>query len=195
MKLSAAFPTETDLLAACRQGNPRAQQQLYDQLAPRMLTVCLRYLRHPEDAEEALMQGFGKVFRALAQYRHDGALAGWVRRIMVNTALSYLRAQRPRHLELAGCRSELAPVPALAETTLAAADLLRLVQNLPAGYRTVFNLFAIEGYSHPEIAERLGITEGTSKSQLAKARQQLQRRLGGDSAAFSSTSYNYAHAA
>jgi RNA polymerase sigma factor (sigma-70 family) len=173
--------SEAELVAACRQGNPRAQRVLYDQLAPKMMTVCLRYLRQQEDAEEVLMLGFVKVFRALEQYRHEGCLAAWVRRIMVNTALSYLRAKNPLHLELEECRYELAPVAAQAETDLAAADLLRLVQKLPTGYRTVFNLYAIEGYTHIEIAELLGISEGTSKSQFSKARQQLQRQLAGRS--------------
>jgi len=191
--MKPAFPTEEALVAACRLGNPRAQRQLYDQLAPRMMALCLRYLPQRADAEEALLKGFGKVFRALPQYRHEGPLAGWVRRIMVNTALASLRRQPPRLLELEDCHRELAPVAALAETSLAAADLLRLVQGLPTGYRTVFNLFAIEGYSHPEIAERLGISEGTSKSQLSKARTMLQRQLG--AGAFSTTSYPYAHAA
>jgi len=191
--MKSAFLTEDALVAACCLGNPRAQRQLYDQLAPRMMALCLRYLRQPADAEEALLKGFGKVFRALPQYRHEGPLAGWVRRIMVNTALAALRRQPPRLLELAGCHRELTPVAAQAETSLAAADLLRLVQGLPTGYRTVFNLFAIEGYSHPEIAEQLGISEGTSKSQLSKARTMLQRQLAGG--AFSTTSYAYAHAA
>lgn len=174
--------SEAELVAACRQGNPRAQRVLYDQLAAKMMTVCLRYLRHQEDAEEVLMLGFVKVFRALEQYRHEGCLAAWVRRIMVNTALSYLRARQPAHLELETASAYLAPVAAHAETDLAAADLLRLVQNLPTGYRTVFNLYAIEGYTHVEIAELLGISEGTSKSQFSKARQQLQRQLARHSA-------------
>jgi RNA polymerase sigma factor (sigma-70 family) len=132
------------------------QRVLYDQLAPKMMTVCLRYLRQQEDAEEVLMLGFVKVCRALKQYRPEGCLAAWVRRVMVNTALSYLRAKNPLHLELEECRYELAPVAAQAETDLAA-DLLRLVQKLPTGCRTVFNLYAIESYTHVEIAALLGI--------------------------------------
>jgi RNA polymerase sigma factor (sigma-70 family) len=190
--LTASFLSEDELVAECRRGNPRAQRVLYDRLAPKMMAVCLRYLRHTEDAEEVLMQGFVKVFSGLESFRQDGCLAAWVRRIMVNTALSYLRNQRPPHVELDDCRASLCPVAAHAETDLATADLLRLVQRLPRGYRTVFNLYAIEGYTHPEISRLLGISEGTSKSQLAKARGQLQRQL----AALNFTAYySQAHAA
>jgi RNA polymerase sigma factor (sigma-70 family) len=169
--------SEPELVAECRLGNPRAQRVLYDRLSPKMLAVCKRYLRNTEDAEEVLMQGFVKVFRGLEQYRQDGSLAGWVRRIMVNTALSYLRGQRPVHVDIEASFASLTPVAAHAEADLAAADIMRMVQELPKGYRTVFNLYAVEGYSHVEISSLLGISEGTSKSQLSKARMQLQRQL------------------
>jgi RNA polymerase sigma factor (sigma-70 family) len=168
---------ETDLVAECRLGNPRAQKVLYDRLAPGMLGVCLRYLRRQEDAEEALVLGFVKVFRALEQYRHEGSFRGWVRRIMINEALGQLRRQHPMHVDIDECSDGVATIGAAAESDLDTADLLRLIQGLPAGYRTVFNLYAVEGYSHPEIAELLGISEGTSKSQLSKARALLQRQL------------------
>ncbi|TGE14741.1 RNA polymerase sigma factor [Hymenobacter elongatus] len=169
--------TETDLLAECRRGNPRAQKVLYDRLSPGMLSVCLRYLRHPEDAEEALVLGFVKVFRALAQYRGEGSFRGWVRRVMINEALGQLRRRQPLHLDIDECHDGVATITAAAESNLDTADLLRLIQALPAGYRTVFNLYAVEGYSHAEIAALLGISEGTSKSQLSKARALLQRQL------------------
>jgi len=189
----ASTLAETDLVAECRRGNPRAQRVLYDRLAPKMMAVCLRYLRQPEDAEEVLMQGFVKVFNNLGSYRQEGCLQAWVRRIMVNTALSYLRSKRPAHLDIDDCTASLAAVAAHAESDMATSDLLRLVQGLPTGYRTVFNLYAIEGYSHPEIGALLGISEGTSKSQLAKARAHLQRQL---KAAHSTTTYCLeAHAA
>jgi len=188
----ASALAEADLVAECRLGNPRAQRVLYDRLAPKMMAVCKRYLRHQEDAEEVLMQGFVKVFRALEGYRQEGCLQAWVRRIMVNTALSYLRSKRPAHLELDDCTARLASVAAQAESELSARDLLRLIQNLPAGYRTVFNLYAIEGYTHPEIGALLGISEGTSKSQLSKARAQLQKQL---AAANSTPFYAQAYAA
>ncbi|WP_316930100.1 sigma-70 family RNA polymerase sigma factor [Hymenobacter sp. IS2118] len=171
--------TEADLIAACVRGEHRAQRQLYDRLAGLMLTVCRRYLKRREDAEEALLLGFAKMFRALPTYRFEGSFEGWVRRIMVNEALMQLR-----HREMMTVSFEdfpqpenLAVTPATADTQLQAEDLMGLLAGLPAGYRTVFNLYALEGYGHQEIAELLGISEGTSKSQLSKARAMLQRRV------------------
>jgi len=169
--------TDADLIAACRQGNSRAQKLLYERFAGLMLSVCLRYLRHREDAEEVMIGGFVKVFRALDQYRHEGSFEGWIRRIMVNEALGQLRRKEPLHLAIDDVPATAAVTPATADTQLQADDMLALLAALPAGYRTVFNLYALEGYSHPEIAELLGISEGTSKSQLSKARAMLQRRL------------------
>ena len=177
--------SDADLIAACLRGDPRAQRQLYNQFAGLMLTVCRRYLKRQEDAEEALLLGFAKVFRALPTFRQEGSFEGWVRRIMVNEALMELRRREPLHLSFEDFAQpeNLAATPATADTQLQAEELLVLLQELPTGYRTVFNLYALEGYSHPEIAELLGITEGTSKSQLSKARALLQRRLSGGRAA------------
>lgn len=179
MKTSAAhFIPEAELVVACRQGNPRAQRLLYDRMAPKMLGVCLRYLRNYDDAEEAMMTGFAKAFRALEQFRSEGSFEGWVRRIMVREALNQISRREPFMLNLDDCPAQYTPaLPAGIESELNAADLLALIQELPAGYRTVFNLAALEGYTHQEIAELLGISEGTSKSQLSKARALLQRRL------------------
>ena len=169
--------TDADLIAACRQGSSRAQKLLYERFAGLMLAVCGRYLRRREDAEEALLLGFTKVFRALDQYRHEGSFEGWIRRIVVNEALGMLRRKEPLHLAIDDLTYDVPATAATAESQLQADDLLALLAALPAGYRTVFNLYALEGYSHPEIAELLGISEGTSKSQLSKARALLQRRL------------------
>ena len=171
--------SEADLIAACQRGEPRAQRQLYERLAGLMLTVCRRYLRRREDAEEALLLGFAKMFRALPTYRGEGSFEGWVRRIMVNQALMELRRREPLTLSFDDFAQpeNLAVAPATADTQLQADDLLALLAALPAGYRTVFNLYALEGYGHHEIAALLGISEGTSKSQLSKARALLQRRL------------------
>ena len=171
--------TEPDLIAACLRGEPRAQRQLYNQFAGLMLTVCRRYLKRQEDAEEALLLGFARVFQALPTFRQEGSFEGWIRRIMVNQALMELRRREPLHLSFEDFAQpeNLAATPATADTQLQADELLALLQSLPTGYRTVFHRYAIEGYSHPEIAEALGITEGTSKSQLSKARALLQRRL------------------
>ena len=171
--------TEADLIAACVRGEHRAQRQLYEQLAGLMLTVCRRYLKRREDAEEALLLGFAKMFRALPNYRFEGSFEGWVRRIMVNEALMQLRQRETMFLSFEDFPQpeNLATTAATAETALQAEDLMTLLAGLPAGYRTVFNLYAVEGYGHQEIAELLGISEGTSKSQLSKARTLLQRRL------------------
>ena len=171
--------TEADLIAACVRGEHRAQRQLYDQLAGLMLTVCRRYLRRREDAEEALLLGFAKMFRALPDYRFEGSFEGWVRRIMVNEALMQLRQRELLTVSFEEFLQpeNLATTAATADTQLQAEDLLALLATLPAGYRAVFNLYALEGYGHQEIGALLGISEGTSKSQLSKARALLQRRL------------------
>ena len=171
--------TEADLIAACVRGEHRAQRQLYEQLAGLMLSVCRRYLKRREDAEEALILGFAKMFRALPNYRFEGSFEGWVRRIMVNEALMLLRRREPLTLSFDDFAQpeNLASSPATADTQLQADDLLALLAELPPGYRTVFNLYALEGFSHQEIGAMLGISEGTSKSQLSKARAMLQRRI------------------
>lgn len=169
--------TDADLIAACRQGSSRAQKLLYERFAGLMLSVCMRYLRRREDAEEALIVGFTNVFRALDQYRHEGSFEGWIRRIMVNEALGLLRRKEPLHMAIDELTYDVPATAATAESQLNADDMLAVLAQLPAGYRTVFNLYALEGYTHPEIGELLGISEGTSKSQLSKARAMLQRRL------------------
>lgn len=180
--------TEADLIAACCRGEPRAQRQLYEQLAGLMLSVCRRYLKRAEDAEEALLLGFTKMFRALPEFRHEGSFEGWVRRIMVNEALGQLRRREALQVNLDAADPRLFSTPATADTQLQADDLLALLAQLPPGYRAVFNLYAVEGYGHQEIAALLGISEGTSKSQLSKARALLQRWLGAGPAAASTAS-------
>lgn len=170
--------SETELLDRCRQNEPRAQRQLYERYAGKMLAVCRRYVRDADDAEDVLAQGFVKVFRYLHQYEGRGPLAGWIRRVMVHEALKFLRKRTPLTTSLEDdFVARTAVSAATAESDLAAADLWALLDTLPAGYRTVFNLYAVEGFTHPQIAEVLGISEGTSKSQLFKARQMLQRQI------------------
>ncbi|SNC65030.1 RNA polymerase sigma-70 factor, ECF subfamily [Hymenobacter gelipurpurascens] len=195
MKMLAPSFTDPELVAACLQGSAAAQEQLYQRFAPKMLAVCLRYLRHEFDAEDALARGFVKVFRGLGQFEGTGSLEGWVRRIMVREALNLLRRRESVTLSIEDCHlGHLATEMPGADVELQAADLLRLVQELPAGYRAVFNLCALEGYTHPEVAELLGISEGTSKSQLSKARAVLQRQVAALHSSFS-TSYSHAHVA
>lgn len=142
-----------------------------------MYAVCLRYARTPADASDILQDGFLKVFSKLEQFQFQGSFEGWIRRIMVNTALRTYQKQRFDH-EFSGYEQlPDAPVDPDAISALSEAELLRLISQLPEGYRVVFNLVAIEGYSHAEVAETLGIQESTSRSQLTKARRWLCEQI------------------
>jgi RNA polymerase sigma factor (sigma-70 family) len=179
----AATAISDALLAACRRGEEAAQFQLYNQLSYQLMGVCLRYCPSRAEAEDALQNTFVKLFTRLDQYRGDGPFEAWARRVAVHTALHAVEQHRLRHptstgaADLDGYAAELPSAAPSALDTLAADDLLRHLAALPPGYRTVLNLYAIEGYSHPEIAQLLGISEGTSKSQLSRARQLLAQRL------------------
>ena len=166
--------TESDLIIGCMEGNRRMQEEMYRRLSPRMYAVCLRYAGNAEEAEDILQEGFIKVFKKLDSFRSEGSFEGWVRRIFVNTAIEHFRRKR-----------YLMPVTEKEENTiegkyisvlddLAEKDILALVQELSPGYRTVFNMYVVEGYTHKEIADILGISEGTSKSQLSRAKVILQ---------------------
>lgn len=172
---------ESELIAGCQQADSKAQKALYERYASQMYGVCLRYLKNTMDAEEALLNGFMKIYQHIDRFEGKGSFEGWIRRIMVNEALGFLRKKEPMHLAIDdsfGCISD-GPNP---DQALGESELMELLHKLPAGYRAVFNLYAIEGYSHKEIADMLGISEGTSKSQLSKARAMLQRRLEGQNA-------------
>lgn len=169
--------TEEALLRDCKKGKPRAQQAFYERFAPKMLGVCIRYIRDREEAEHVMIGGMVKVFEKLNQYSGEGSLEGWVRRIMVNESLMYIRKHKNMSLEVEVEKADEEPDYQLLETQLEAQDLLNLIAELPVGYGTVFNLYAIEGYNHKEIAETLGISENTSKSQLSRARKLLQNKL------------------
>jgi RNA polymerase sigma-70 factor (ECF subfamily) len=182
MAVAAPIISEA-LLAACHRGEEAAQFRLYNLLAHQLMGVCLRYCPSRAEAEDALQNTFVKLFTRLGQYRGDGPFEAWARRIAVHTSLHALEQHRLRHPITAGATdlddhaADLpSPAPSALET-LAADDLLRHLAALPPGYRAVLNLYAIEGYSHAEIAQLLGISEGTSKSQLARARHLLAQRL------------------
>ena len=174
MRLFKSISPEEKLLRDCLKQKPAAQEQLYRQHSPRMLGICLRYIAERTTAEEVMVKGFERVFSQLHTYSGSGALEGWIRRIMVNESLMYLRANKKLQNQQEADMSIAAPADTAADAELNQQQLLELIGQLPAGYRSVFNLYAIEGYSHREIAELLGISEGTSKSQLSKARQWLQ---------------------
>ena len=165
--------TEKALIQACRKQNRKAQQQLYDRYAPLMNGVLKRYLRSREDAEDVLVEAFFKVFTNLDRFRGDGSFEGWIRRIVVNEALMFLRKQHNFNMTLEITDFDQ-PVKMNVVDDLAARDILKLLEQLPTGYRTVFNLYVVEGYKHREIAELLGISINTSKSQLILAKKRLQ---------------------
>jgi len=165
---------EKELLRRCRKNDRAAQKTLYDTYAPEMLGVCYRYTKSLDDAEDVLQEGFVKCFTGLDGYRGEGAFAGWLRRIMVTTALSYLRRHSRYRNQMDFSSPVLHPVLEEAATpALQAADLMEYVCKLPTGYQTVFNLVGIEGYAHEEVAQLLGISVQTSRSQYSRARAQL----------------------
>lgn len=166
--------SEADLIAGCLQGDRKLQYELYDRFAAKMFGVCLRYAGSTEEAEDILQEGFIKVFKKISSYRGDGSFEGWIRRIFVNTAIEHFRR-----------KTYLQPITEREENTveakylsvldnLAEKDIIKLVQQLSPGYRTVFNMYVVEGYTHKQIADALGISEGTSKSQLSRAKIILQ---------------------
>ena len=166
--------SESDLIQGCIEGNRRMQEELYRRFSPKMYAVCLRYAGNAEEAEDILQEGFIKIFKKLDSFRSEGSFEGWIRRIFVNTSIEHFR--RKKYLQ---------PVTEKEETSiegkyisvldnLAERDILSLVQQLSPGYRTVFNMYVVEGYTHKEIADMLGISEGTSKSQLSRAKVILQ---------------------
>lgn len=166
------------LVDGCRKGDGKAQEGLYKLLAPKMLGVCMRYAADKMEAEDMLQNGFIKVFNKLADFRGDGAFEGWVRRIMVHTSIEYYRKHHKMmqvvDIDSPGIEPSVDP---LAASNLGVKDLLLLIQQLPPGYRMVFNLYAIEGFSHKEISETMGISEGASKSQLSRARGLLKEQI------------------
>ncbi|MDE3247732.1 MAG: sigma-70 family RNA polymerase sigma factor [Bacteroidota bacterium] len=161
-----------------RKGSIAAQKYLFDKWSDTMFLLCKRYVRNREDAEEVLLDGFYKFFVNLRDVRFQGeaALAGWLKRIMINQCLMFLRKKNAFTI-VAESGAADTPLDEVALSRLSASEINKLIQQLPVGYRTVFNLFVVEGYGHIEIAAMTGITEGTSKSQLSKARSMLQKML------------------
>lgn len=169
---------DATLAEECVNGNIRAQRALFDKYASKMMGVCLRYTKNTNEAEDVLQDGFIKVYQKLKDYKKEGSLEGWIRRIMVNTSLDQLR-KNTRQLGDTAIDDVDYKVEgsSFVIEQLMADDLLKLIQQLPEGYKMVFNLYAIEGYSHQEIGETLGITESTSKSQYSRAKAYLRERL------------------
>lgn len=171
------YKSESKLIEACKKSDRKAQRALFDLQAPVMLGVCCRYIKDQSTAEELMLQGFMTVFAKLGQYSGNGSFQGWIRKIMVNTCLGWIRKNKEMYkevdLELVGELPSTERLESLLDTEV----LMGLIDELPQGYRTIFNLYAIEGFTHDEIADQLDISTGTSKSQLSRARKLLQQRI------------------
>lgn len=169
---------EEILVKKCIEGDNRAQKKLFDLFAPKLFGICLRYMKDHDLAQDTLQDGFVKIFTKLSDYNGKGSFEGWMRRIVVNTCLDQLRKDQKLKMNTSiDDVSFLVKDNHWIEEELTAKDLLKLVESLPDGYRVVFNMFAIEGYSHKEIAEQLDISENTSKSQFSRAKSHLRKKL------------------
>ncbi len=172
LKIIKLHNQEKSLIKKAIANNREAQQQLFEQHSPKMLGVCRQYVKDLHHAEDLMLQGFLKVFTNLQKFKHQGSFEGWIRRIMVNTCISYLRKKNVIDLSDEDYVFNDAATESLENT--AVEDIQKLIDQLPEGYKMVFNLYAIEGFKHSEIAQKLGVSESTSKSQLFKARKLLQ---------------------
>ncbi len=177
LRIIPFFQSESQLITALKRSDNRAHKVVYERYSGKMMAVCVRYIANRSDAEETMIDGFMRAFERIGQFREEGSFEGWLRRIMVTESLMFLRRTKAWRHEIALDEIVTEPDYEWAQNSLEADDLLRLVGQLPDGYRTVFNLYAIEGYTHQEIASELGISEGTSKSQLSRARLWLQTSL------------------
>ena len=171
--------SESDLIQGSINGDRRMQELLYKNYSPKMYGVCLRYSGNTNDAQDILQEGFVKVFKNLSRFRGEGSFEGWIRRIFVNTAIEHYRRKVNMYPVTENQENNVEDKDWSALDRLALKDLLGMIQELSPGYRTVFNLYVIEGYTHRDISEMLGISEGTSKSQLARAKAILQNVIKG----------------
>ena len=168
------FKTDHDMANGILKKDPNAQRAFYEKYAAKFLGICCRYIKDSMAAEDVMVESMMRIFEKTTHFDFKGSYEGWSKRVVVNQALGYLRSKKMLEVDV---EQGLLVTTSNFEGNLEAADLLNLIQDLPSGYRTVFNLYAIEGYSHAEIAELLGISEGTSKSQLSRARGALQEQL------------------
>ena len=168
--------TEQQLIQGCKRGDAKAQQRLYKEYSPILFGVVRRYIRSYEDAEDVFVEGMCKVLLKIQTFREEGSFEGWMKRIMVNEALMFLRKRSNFHLIRDLSEIQLAD-DRLIEPQIFADEILSLTDQLPTGYRTVFNMYIVEGYKHREIAEKLGISINTSKSQLILAKKRMQELI------------------
>ena len=171
--------SESHLIENCINGDRKSQKALYDRFSGKMFAICLRYSKNQMDAEDILQEGFVKLFNNLNRFRGEGSFEGWVRRIFVNTAIEHIRRKNLNTAVGEGLENSIADKQKSALDSLYEKDLIKTSRTLSDGYRTVFNMYAIEGYSHKEIAGQLGITESTSKSQFSRAKALLRTIITG----------------
>jgi RNA polymerase sigma-70 factor, ECF subfamily len=175
LKVIDLHERQKEIIAKAAGNDRQAQQKIYSQLAPKMLGVCRQYIKDIHHAEDLMIMAFMKVFANLKNFEHKGSFEGWVRRIMVNECISFIRVQKK--VSFLEDQFYVEDTFNNIESGLSVDDIQTLIDALPDGYKMIFNLYAIEGYKHREIAEMLGINEGTSKSQLSHARRILQEQI------------------
>jgi len=165
------------LIAGCAKGDRKSQQVIYEKFYTKMMGVCLRYASNKQEAQDLVHDGFLKVFEKISKYNYSGSFEGWIRRIMINTSIDYYRKNKNIFIkdnqDFANIEGEEPEQDVLSQ--LRTEDIMKAVQSLSPGYRAVFNLYVVEGYSHKEVSDELGISVGTSKSNLAKAKKNLRR--------------------
>ena len=169
--------SEEALIKACKEQKQDAQRALYNKYAPLMLAICIRYIKDKLEAEGVMVSAFVKIFERIDQFSGNGSFEGWMKRIVVNESLMYLRKNKNMSMSVDIDEVYENINMSTLENQLEAEDLMKMIEALPVGYRTVFNLYAIEGFNHKEIGEKLNISENTSKSQLSRARNYLQKQL------------------
>lgn len=175
MKVINLHQEEKELIELAVENNRHAQHKIYSKFSPKMFSVCRQYIKDLHQAEDIMITAFMKVFTNLKNFKHEGSFEGWIRRIMINECISYIRVQKKvKFIEDENYFEESFNN---IESQFSVEDIQFLIDNLPDGYKMVFNLYAIEGYKHQEIAEMLGINEGTSKSQLSHAKKMLQNNI------------------
>ena len=176
LKVIQLYNNEKALIKKAMRNNREAQKMLFEIHSPKMLSVCRYYIKDLQHAEEVMLNGFFKVFSNLENFKNEGSFEGWIRRIMVNESISFLRKQKKVELLVEDVEIQY-DYSDVTDTDIDAEDIQQLIDNLPEGYKMVFIMYAIEGYKHHEIAEQLNISEGTSKSQLFKARKLLKQQI------------------
>ncbi len=175
--MNGIFTIESQLIENCIKGERASQKALYETYSSKMFCICLKYSKNQMDAEDILQEGFVKLFNNLVKFRGDGSFEGWVRRIFVNTAIEHIRRKKLNTTLADGIENTIADTHYNALDNLYEKDLIKKSQTLSEGYRTVFSLYAIDGYSHKEIASKLDITESTSKSQFSRAKALLRNMI------------------